>query len=1260
MGVATSTFVPIKRFKGIDKDGKELQNYLIGFGNFESEDTLKAYEIKDDVDDILYRKYPDSRIKSQDKNSINEYYSRASIKELDFSFGGNYRSYFGQSLDLQNREEDLVTQKVGEELLVAENQQEYVPIFSISDPIGIEARSYYEEDYDMGVSVIAGSGRPLQDAEDVWNQFRSSYHTYESVKNIFMDTYGLNPEDNEPFSSEIQEIFGISETTSIFSKYKDSLQSANDEFSLLFGNTITGNQSAAIEYARQNYIDKESTDPGSQGIIQYFNQLTLNKIQSFKSNFLIENDYELRQQSDLTVSKRSELIQTPRELFLTLVGLFRQKMWQDPYSRAWLVLKPSRKIGIGIFGIGRGQNWDFKSVDKIFAAFINPSAEYAKRNKSGEFKKLLYQNKGQGSDAGNIFSRTVSGVDSFLDASIGPLFSATGAALSGLMSMFRLNMLQTGYGLSEIGSLSKQANIVNKALNDSIYYSLGRPGSLLRAVDNPFTREYAEPVIEVREPFQRMHYLSSFSHILSNEIKETNFNVSTVITAVSDGKHPVTVALDKGAPSDRMVESTIETGIYFDNPIGEGFLGFLHPLIHPFETTRGITKNLSGSPDELLAKRIGLAHLKENIKDIYGGELIIIGNSDIRPHDLVYLSDVYERMYGIFEVEQVVHHFTSEMGYVTSITPNALVTVNDPARWYMTSWYHSWMNAQAIRNDTRLFMSTTQANTAGISSGGNISLENLSNNLNSQMMGGIQYTHGSSALIKDTMAVVAYDGFNKNPNMTDAILKQSQMNGNPIGGSATVLAIAASVPLIGQLVWKGWSWVRDNLLDQHGAYVQYLNKNGQPMDAGLSYNQGMVVGRYHSKALLPGILGLRKKTRTIDGHAYIRTDDLLKNLGWKETEITDLVRYISYENALVHAKVLNLSSLGPEKSGFEPFYKVACMLDQKDVTTIPTGRKNLDGTPIYSGIIDGDTIQVRDILNENLTFRVRLDAINTPESTQMSSSYFHRDLQDYTLVRSTVDVKGNEPINDTVVDVTYTQTPGFKSTKFVMNALAGKVFILRVKEKRELNSAVDVDQESYNPRTTPMDPEIREDKYLKDKYDRTLGTIFYKTSSEYLEEIKVYVMSLFIKHSNKEDEIIEEFRENFPDEKVNTSYSFLSVENNYNKIFNKIEAIDHTKNFPVAQSLNSDSLRILFSKLVDIKVIDQLNDTASKWPVVLWDEYYNDGTPYTLNWELVTNNLADVFVKDIQTESDSVSSAQDSSSIPYRYAPPKSSDKEGQ
>jgi len=1242
LGVATSAFVPGKKFSLLDDSDKELQDFLIGFGDFTStEESLTARAtaklnsgytgaganpggvqgfVPDRLDD--YEKY---------RTNLSEYYSVAKLNDIiDFTYAGNYTDYYKNiftdidtviSRDKGYKILDLESATTGSTLTDSEGMQ-FKSVFSITDSISIEARKYYDEGYDLNVSVIAGDGRSLDTAQDVWDQFRFGYHTYSSVKTIFMDTYGFDPESQDDFSEDIMNILINGDSSeSIFKKYKETLGSANDEFAILFGNEEAASRTAAIEFARKNFIDAPIAE---SGLIEYYDIMTRDKVKAFRQNFLIDNTEVLEELTGQT----GEFIKNPQQLFLVMVGLFRQAMWSDPYARAWLVLKPSRKIGIGT-GTARGEDqWDFRPVDKIFAAFINPNNTYSKDKK--KFLQLLYNNKGEGNTSSNFVTRATSGISNFWDRNIGPIFGAMGTALTGLVNMFKLNMLQTGYGLSQIGSLSKQANILNKALNDSIYYQLGRPGSLLRAVDNPFTREYGEPVVEIREPFQRIHYLSSFSHILSNQIQETTTNVSTVVTAVSDGKYPVTVALDKGAPAERQMESTVETGIYFDNIVGSGFFGFLHPLLHPFETGRGLSKNLTGAPDELSAKRIALSHLKENIKDIYGGELLIIGNPDIRPHDIVYIADVYERMYGLFEVEQVIHHFTSELGFVTSITPNALVTVNDPAKWFMTSWIHSWMNMQAVRNDTRLFLDAVRADNSGITLGGDISVDRLAENLNPQMLGGIQYTHGSSALIKDVVASLTHSSFDSSTTFTDAIRKQAGVNGNNgnvsggtitaaitgvVGGSAAIGAVTGSalvglsaLPIFGQLAWKGWQWVRDNLLDQHGCYVQYLNKNGQPMDAGLSYNQGMVVGRYHSKALLPGMLGLRRKTRTADGYTYIRSDDLFKSLGWQETEIKELVRYISYENALVHAQVLNLSGLGPEKTTFEPFFKIFCKLDKN------FGIEN-------SGVKDADTIRVVDILS-GASFDVRFDGINAPEKSVVSSSY------------------PGESRPPSEAEIIAKSSPGFKATQFVMNALKDKVFLLRVKKSRENGGlANEADIENFEPGAGFN----RETNYLKEIYGRTLATIFYNVSEEKLISLKDFVYGLFSSNKFNKSKIEKAFKDSFSNSVIYTKYQDI-----FNSIYYST-AVDHIENYPIANNeITNEELRKLFCAMVEMKRLEQIYKSASRWPMVLWDEYYDDGTPYTLNWELVANNLANVFTNDLLTESNSVNKAKDSLGIPTK------------
>jgi hypothetical protein len=59
----------------------------------------------------------------------------------------------------------------------------------------------------------------------------------------------------------------------------------------------------------------------------------------------------------------------------------------------------------------------------------------------------------------------------------------------------------------------------------------------------------------------------------------------------------------------------------------------------------------------------------------------------------------------------------------------------------------------------------------------------------------------------------------------------------------------------------------------------------------------------------------------------------------------------------------------------------------------------------------------------------------------------------------------------------------------------------------------------------------------------------------------------------------------------------------------------------------TDYQKSLFSTCVAFRILEKIYGKASEWPLATWDEYYNDGSPVTLNWELVVNGLARVYTK---------------------------------
>jgi hypothetical protein len=1336
------------------------ENYIIGFGSPEDNVLKATYNGGNDAGKFdnfnkpkeaneIYRSFgyladvlenPESMIK--DNSAITGVMFKPSSGQIQFRsqeeakidaiIGGNWIGWYNaitsdqsEALNTLNKSElykvlDKETRTFKDNDDSDSGRATFKDVYDESDVIvSMEARRNYDEDYDPTVTVIAGNGRTLAEAREIWDFFRVNFHDDKMVKSLFYSAFGLNPDDNEELPDFIINLIMDDKTNlnnPIFERYTlkqktlpkggryTAKDDATDDFEILLGEdyisgerkiivpksgeqTINVDKSLvkeAINYSAEKFLDYRTTSESSEkevpGLFQDLDTALLMKFAKLTSllRFLIEtnankenalsstNTTELNiisLQSSLGISnadeqKRKEIlskINSPRKLYLLIIGWFRQTLWSDAYSRAWLVLKPNRRLKHyssnpllpGDFGNGSLERadgkWDFSPIYKAWQAFIDPNSDYAKDME--QFKKFLVANAKEGDSATSWFSAAFEDTKDFWDRNVGIYFTAISDGLSGLLNMFQLSMAQMGYGLAEVDNLNKQANVLNKYLNDSIYYSIGNEGTLLRAVDNPFTREYGEPVVEVREPFQRIHYLSSFSHIIQNKIQENINDVATVVTAVSDGKYPVTVALDKAASPERQVEKTVETGLYFDNIRGSGFFGVLHPMFHPFETVRGISKMAQGSPDELTARRVALSHLKESIKDIYTGELIVIGSPDIRPHDLVYLADVYERMYGIFEVEQVVHHFTPDLGFITSITPNALVTVNDPARWFMTSWLNSWMSLQTIRNDTRFLLASTNNARTGIVTGGQVSVDALTEALSAQMLGGVQYTHGHSALVKDVMANFTANAM---PDARKALASQARdgklptddgktlmaslvttglatVVGAGAAATATILTGGAAAPVIAAAVaggailsdvaWSGWKFIRDNVLDQHGCYVQYLSRNGQPMDAGLSFNQGMVVGKYHSKALLPGLLGVntRKLVRTPEGYAYIRTDDLLKNLGWKEKEISDLVRHISFENALVNAQVIKYAGIGPEKAGLNQFFKVIVKA---------------------SGFVDGDTIDVVDILRPgSAPFRIRFEGINTAELNKIKG----------TIVNSQY-----EQVDSAVIN---TDSAGGRALLYVMESLKDKIFVLRVAPNGQFSAEVTLNTEVFDAGAAQNTP----DNYLQDTsvqdngfgqkteitYGRTLGTIFHRIPTSEIDLIISQIRSIFIDKSSNITQVKQAVKDSiYSDKMLNAGVQVLNQK--FDTAYAEVEKLNSDRNYfsttgeedPLS-NLSEDKVKV-FNNLVEIKIIESLYAKASEWPLILWDEYYSDGTPASLNWELVIANLANVYTKSLLYNMDSV------------------------
>lgn len=212
---------------------------------------------------------------------------------------------------------------------------------------------------------------------------------------------------------------------------------------------------------------------------------------------------------------------------------------------------------------------------------------------------------------------------------------------------------------------------------------------LFKVDSNPIVNEYGEPgeteferkirveqllgsyaikeylrALETRfEPFRRYHLLTSDKDIVWNGIMGTENAVSNAVDVTYFSEEKVDDVYDLA----NNVQSAVFKAHAF---IPENQLR-IAPVRWP--NCKGYT----------MAMRYGMGELLTRIKDMYRGELIVVGNARIRPWDVAILVDTYNDMVGPVEVEQVVHTFSHETGFITEIKPSAVAFANEISGWPM-------------------------------------------------------------------------------------------------------------------------------------------------------------------------------------------------------------------------------------------------------------------------------------------------------------------------------------------------------------------------------------------------------------------------------------------------------------------------------------------------------------------------------------------------------------------------------------------------
>lgn len=178
--------------------------------------------------------------------------------------------------------------------------------------------------------------------------------------------------------------------------------------------------------------------------------------------------------------------------------------------------------------------------------------------------------------------------------------------------------------------------------------AIADPASLATPSNKELEAELADISKQRRKPFRRYHLLSSYHDIIDNGIITTKRDTFNAVRLFGKGdSHVFEKTLDGIDEKDqRWLE------VENDNA-------------------------LTGTFNSGLGQNMATSMLMWHLRDIYRGDITVLGDPTIRPYDICYLYDNYNDFSGPVEVEQVIHTLSPEVGFITQITPDLYVTISD-------------------------------------------------------------------------------------------------------------------------------------------------------------------------------------------------------------------------------------------------------------------------------------------------------------------------------------------------------------------------------------------------------------------------------------------------------------------------------------------------------------------------------------------------------------------------------------------------------
>lgn len=226
--------------------------------------------------------------------------------------------------------------------------------------------------------------------------------------------------------------------------------------------------------------------------------------------------------------------------------------------------------------------------------------------------------------------------------------------------------------VSKIVQTPYQNTIRASSNNEQIRFDFIGTENMLKSKDGSFytDREASDyfdktvsPLLEELNPSRKLvrgyHFKDSYHHIVANTIVATSEYLSNEIV-VEYGKDSRWFGKEhkNSVPRFHSVTAQVDSEIWPEK-----------------KSTKLVYER--NARDPWTAWNYAQGHLVEEMRKMYSGSLVLLGDPTIKPYDTILIADYFSEMFGPIEVEQVVHHFSPETGFVTTVTPSLVCHANN-------------------------------------------------------------------------------------------------------------------------------------------------------------------------------------------------------------------------------------------------------------------------------------------------------------------------------------------------------------------------------------------------------------------------------------------------------------------------------------------------------------------------------------------------------------------------------------------------------